>query len=56
MSTDKNNQAGKRPRLEDWALRGRKKPFITPDHPQADLFFRVLGAGLCTKSSSNQGK
>ena len=36
--------------LEDWALRPRKKPFITSEHPLADVFSRVLGSGLLTTS------
>ena len=52
--SDNQAQSKKERSFVDWALRPRKKPFITPDHPLADVFSRVLGAGLLTTSGSEK--
>lgn len=52
--SDNQSLSKKEKSLEDWALRPRKKPFITSKHPLADVFSRVLGAGLLTTSGSEK--
>jgi len=42
--------------LADKVFRAKTRVLIPPDHPKADLFCKVLGAGLCTTSEHSSDK
>ncbi len=53
MKVKKDKREGKG-KLENWALRKRKTPFIQPNDPFANLFCRVFDSALLNQELTIQ--